>query len=118
MTNRTTTPHTLLNDFQSWQKYNYWRLDATRPYFTHHSVPILLMYTLREGLALLSRDGLISSWKKHAESNLYLRKRLLEEFPFLTDTVTEPKNRLVGVVMLSFPNYLNSTEIRTHLIEK
>lgn len=115
----TTPTNSQLNDFQLWKETNYWGFDPTRAAQFHHSLPILMLFTLRVALAQVSQVGLSTAWRNHALVDAYFRRRLREEMPFLHDWVKTPSHRLLGAVMITFPSSsINSTVAREYMIRK
>ncbi|XP_032125388.1 serine--pyruvate aminotransferase isoform X2 [Sapajus apella] len=54
---------------------NFWGCDG-QPRMYHHTTPVISLYSLREGLALLAEQGLENSWRQHREAAAYLHGRL------------------------------------------
>uniref|UniRef100_A0A2U3TVA9 Alanine--glyoxylate aminotransferase n=1 Tax=Callithrix jacchus TaxID=9483 RepID=A0A2U3TVA9_CALJA len=94
---------------------NLWGCDG-QPRMYHHTTPVVSLYSLREGLALLSEQGLENSWRKHREAAAYLHGRL--QALGLRLFVKDPALRLPTVTTVAVPTGYYWRDIVSYLIER
>nr|P31029.1 RecName: Full=Alanine--glyoxylate aminotransferase; Short=AGT; AltName: Full=Serine--pyruvate aminotransferase, mitochondrial; Short=SPT; Flags: Precursor [Callithrix jacchus]AAA35397.1 alanine:glyoxylate aminotransferase [Callithrix sp.] len=94
---------------------NLWGCDG-QPRMYHHTTPVVSLYSLREGLALLSEQGLENSWRKHREAAAYLHGRL--QALGLRLFVKDPALRLPTVTTVAVPTGYDWRDIVSYLIER
>lgn len=83
------------------------------PYHVTHAVTLL--YSLREALALVVREGLEEVIKRHQNVSLYLQKELDNlNIKFL---VKDPKNRLPSIVTILPPQGININFVKQYMID-
>ncbi|XP_003474416.2 alanine--glyoxylate aminotransferase [Cavia porcellus] len=93
---------------------NLWGCDD-KPRMYHHTTPIIGLFTLRESLALISEQGLESSWRQHREAMEHLHSRLqglgLQLF------VRDPASRLPTVTTVAVPAGYNWRDIVDYVMD-
>uniref|UniRef100_A0A6I8N1F9 Alanine--glyoxylate aminotransferase n=1 Tax=Ornithorhynchus anatinus TaxID=9258 RepID=A0A6I8N1F9_ORNAN len=82
----------------------------------HHTTPVISLYSLREGLAILAEQGLEKSWKHHEEVTQYLYEELQKLG--LKLFVKEPEVRLPTVTTVAVPEGYNWKDIVDFLMNK
>ena len=97
---------------------DYWGCNGkteTRKY--HHTLSILQIYALREGLARVVSETLEKSWERHLQANMRFNQGI-EELK-IKHFVLDPKNRLTATVTLQIPpGVKNVTDILKYSINK
>ncbi|XP_067946216.1 alanine--glyoxylate aminotransferase-like [Watersipora subatra] len=95
---------------------NYWGCDGAPVRRYHHTGAIAAMYSLRESLAVLAEEGLVNSWKRHADCAERLRngvRRLgLELF------IPEPDHRLPTILAIVVPPGVDWKAVSAHFMKK
>ncbi|XP_077205336.1 alanine--glyoxylate aminotransferase isoform X1 [Paroedura picta] len=108
---RKTKPISFYMDIEELSKY--WGCDDNLARY-HHTPPINLFFGLREGLAILTEQGLENSWHNHKETSSYLCEGLqklgLQLF------VKEPEARLPTITTVSVPKGYDWKEITEYII--
>ncbi|XP_012320482.2 alanine--glyoxylate aminotransferase isoform X1 [Aotus nancymaae] len=94
---------------------NFWGCDG-QPRMYHHTPPVISLYSLREGLALLVEQGLESSWRQHREAVAYLHGRL--QALGLRLFVKDPALRLPTVTTVAVPAGYDWRDIVSYLIDR
>ncbi|XP_001513675.3 serine--pyruvate aminotransferase [Ornithorhynchus anatinus] len=94
---------------------NFWGCDD-KPRIYHHTTPVISLYSLREGLAILAEQGLEKSWKHHEEVTQYLYEELQKLG--LKLFVKEPEVRLPTVTTVAVPEGYNWKDIVDFLMNK
>ncbi|ELV12244.1 serine--pyruvate aminotransferase [Tupaia chinensis] len=93
---------------------NFWGCDD-QPRMYHHTTPVIGLYALREGLALIAEKGLETSWRQHREAMTHLHERLqglgLQLF------VKDPALRLPTVTTVAVPAGYDWRDIVSYLID-
>lgn len=82
----------------------------------HHTIPVSLLYALREGLAQIAEEGLEKCWERHrtcaAQFHDGLQKIGLKFY------VTEKTARLPTVTSISVPQNLDQKAISEYAMKK
>ncbi|XP_017366221.1 serine--pyruvate aminotransferase isoform X1 [Cebus imitator] len=94
---------------------NFWGCDG-QPRMYHHTTPVISLYSLREGLALLAEQGLENSWRQHREAAAYLHGRL--QALGLRLFVKDPVLRLPTVTTVAVPAGYDWRDIVSYLIDR
>ncbi|XP_032125387.1 serine--pyruvate aminotransferase isoform X1 [Sapajus apella] len=94
---------------------NFWGCDG-QPRMYHHTTPVISLYSLREGLALLAEQGLENSWRQHREAAAYLHGRL--QALGLRLFVKDPALRLPTVTTVAVPAGYDWRDIVSYLIDR
>lgn len=116
---RNTSSALQVYDVKIWMQKNFWKING--PHIRQvpiHSIPVLLLYTLREALSILADEGLVNSWRKHYVVNKHFEKMLMERFPELEYFIDEPENRLLGALMLKFREGRDTVRMGQYFLNK
>ncbi|KAF4521876.1 hypothetical protein B566_EDAN008406 [Ephemera danica] len=94
---------------------NYWGCDD-QPRKYHHTIPISMLYTLREALVVLARDGLTNSWRRHSDST----RQLYEGVGALGFScfVQRPELRLPTICALVPPANVSIPSVLQHALQR
>ncbi|NWI91041.1 SPYA protein, partial [Pitta sordida] len=93
---------------------NYWGCNR-EPRRYHHTAPINIFFSLREGLAMLAETGLESSWEQHQANCARLCQGLLDLG--LELFVKEEKVRLPTITTVKVPEGYNWKDITDFLMD-
>ncbi|XP_054426391.1 alanine--glyoxylate aminotransferase [Pteronotus mesoamericanus] len=109
---RKTKPYSFYLDIK-WLA-NIWGCED-KPRMYHHTTPVIGLYSLREGLALIAEEGLENSWHRHRQVTMYLQGRL--QALGLQLFVKDPALRLPTVTTVAVPAGYDWRDIVNYLID-
>jgi alanine-glyoxylate transaminase / serine-glyoxylate transaminase / serine-pyruvate transaminase len=90
----------------------YW---VERPPTYHHTVPILQLYALYEGLRLCLEEGMEARWQRHADAGAYLQSELGARG---YDLLAEPEHQLPQLTAVQVPEGVDGKQVQTRLLRE